>query len=60
MFVGEIMAQTNKPPTRGSDLMELPAISAVVIADSSATTKKSQMDHDNADAQQNRSKTNNF
>ncbi len=54
------MAQTNKPPTRGSDLMELPAISAVVIADSSATTKKSQMDHDNADAQQNRSKTNNF
>ncbi len=50
------MAQTNKPPTRGSDLMEPPPISALVIADSSATTKKSQMDHDNADAQENHSK----
>jgi hypothetical protein len=39
MFVGEIMAQTNKPPTRGSDLMEPPPISAPVIMDSSATTK---------------------
>jgi hypothetical protein len=42
MFVGEIMAQTNKPPTRGSDLMEPPPISALVILDSSATMKKSQ------------------
>jgi hypothetical protein len=56
MFVRGIMAQTNKPPTRGSDLMEPPPISALVIADSSATTKKSQMDHDNADAQENHSK----
>jgi hypothetical protein len=32
--------------------MEPPPISALVIADSSATTKKSQMDHDDADAQQ--------
>jgi len=53
--VGEIRAQTNKPPTRGSDLMEPPPISALVIADSSATTKNSQVDQDNADAQQNRS-----
>jgi hypothetical protein len=60
MFVGEIMVQTNKPPTRGSDLMEPPPISALVIADSSATTNKSQMDHDIADAQQNRSKTNHY
>ncbi len=54
------MAQTNKPPTRGSDLMEPPRISALVIVESSATTKKSQMDHDNVGAQHNRSKTNHY
>jgi hypothetical protein len=57
MLAGEIMVQTNKPPTGGSDLMEPPPISALVMADSSAT-KKSQTDHDNACAQQNCSKTN--
>jgi hypothetical protein len=57
MLAGEIMVQTSKPPTRGSGLMEPPPISALVMADSSATTK-SQTDHDNAFAQQNCSKTN--
>jgi hypothetical protein len=51
------MVQTSKPPTPGSGLMEPPPISALVMADSSATTK-SQTDHDNACAQQNCSKTN--
>jgi len=56
MLAGEIMVQV--PPTGGSDLMEPPPpISALVMADSSATTK-SQTDHDNACAQQNCSKTN--
>jgi len=39
MLAREIMVQTNKPPTPSSDLMEPPPISALVMSDSSATTK---------------------